>query len=271
MSKKHTKSKIWKILIMIVCVVVCVLGVLAVPFILDWVYGSGIVGKFYDNSFPADSWFSFIGSYFPATIIGILTLYQAYIIQKKERQYKKLLARYRYTPNNHANIYRYDKDNNVIGHFSLNEVRQILVRSNRKGLLKEWESGYIIECDMYDVSDIEMKQVNVKKVEWEINEHEYEQQDSEKLACVVNRISHSRKQIVIFWLFDGTEKADKEIAKCMTNKFRCNVQYETSVITISVQIVDEVEETCDLKMRYCLQSLDDNYRMSSIEENYCGE
>ena len=95
--------------------------VLSFPFILDYMYGAGFfVG--WKNSFPGDTWFSFIGSYFPATIIGILSLYQASIIQEQEARYRKLLNLHLFMPDGHAHVYRYNNDSHAIGQYSVTEI-----------------------------------------------------------------------------------------------------------------------------------------------------
>jgi len=262
--KKYAMKK-WK-LKRIMAALVCLFCVFRFPFILDQLYGKGRLEKYFDNSFSAEAWFSFIGSYFPATVMGVLTLYQASIIKEQERQYKKLLNCHRFIPDGHVFVYRFDRDNHANNHYNFNEIRQILTRSGREELQKEWENGYIIKSDIYIASDIKMEKAEVKKIEWEINGCRYEQHNSKRMAVIINRITHSKQQIIIYWKFNETQKAGEDIAKCMLNETRHDIRYETSNLHISMRIVDEGEETCDLKMRCCLQASTDNYQMASIEE-----
>lgn len=238
---------------------------IAFPFILDRLYGCGAL-RWIPNSFSGDIWFSFIGSYVPASIIGILTLYQAHIIHEQEREYKKLLNRHRFIPDSHVIVYRYDETQETNSFYNFDKVEQILVRSGREELEKKWKTGYLMECNLHNASDIEIGKAKVKEIEWEINGNRYVQQDSEKMAVIVDRISHSKQKIVIFWQFDEMEKAGEEIARCMFNEPRFDIRYEISDLMIRMQIVDDEEETCDLKMRCRLQSLNDNYKMASMEE-----
>lgn len=250
-----------------VLVFLCICFTLAFPFLLDWLHGKGVFGG-YPNSFSGETWFSFAGSYFPATIIGILTLYQARIIQEQERRYKELVDLHRFIPDDHAHVCRYDKDSQTIGGYDFNEVRRMLTQSGQKHMLEEWKKGYIIKCNIYNASNLEINRIVVKTIEWEINGRIYQQLHHDCIAGTVDRISHSRQEIVIFWLFNEFEKSGEEIIRCMCNESRSDFRYETSMLTINMQIIDDADETCNLKMQYRLRGLNETCRMSSIEERY---
>lgn len=238
------------------------------PFILDRLYKWGVLGRIWDNSFSADTWFSFIGSYFPATIVGIITFYQAHIIQVQEKQYKELMNRHRFIPAKHAKVYRYAAENNAIGDYSIKKIKQILIQSGRKGLLEKWQSGYIIECNIYNSSGIEINKADLKKIEWEIAGVVYRQTNMEKVSSIVNRISYSQQQIIVFWYFDEADAVSDQITQCMLYSKRRDIRYETSMVTMVLHIVDDADENFDLQMRFRMQCQEDNYKMESVEENY---
>lgn len=269
-SSKRCKKIVWAIIqivkgLFLLFVIIFFLGF---PFILDRLYKDGMLGRIWDNAFSADVWFSFIGSYFPATIIGIITLYQAHIIQVQEKQYKKLMNRHRFIPAKHAKIYRYEEENNSIGDYSIQKIKQMLMRSGRKGLLKEWQSGFIIECNVYNSSGIEINRADLKMIEWEIAGVVYRQTDMEKASSIVNRISYSQQQIIVFWCFDKEDDVSDQVIQCMLYSSRRDIRYETSMITVVLHVVDDADESFDLQMRFRMQYQEDNYKMASIEENY---
>ena len=246
-----------------------ILTAISFPFVLDYLYGKGMLAWF-NNAFSADVWFSFIGSYFPATIIGILSLYQAYIIQYQEKRYKNLLNRHRFIPAGHANVYRYVKEGNKIGNYSFYDISQILGRCRRNGLLDGWEKGYIVECEVYSSTGIGIKKTDVIKIEWEINGEIYCQGSSSKAVSAVKRVSHSQQQIVIFWLFDDRHvNINRLIEQCMVNKSRRDIRFDTSIIVITLQINDDEDESCELKLRFVMNAQENRYQMSSVEEYYC--
>ena len=123
-----TKRKLSKAVIIIVTILVLILAALF-PFVLDSLYGKGRLKAIYPNAFPAEVWFSFIGSYFPAAIIGIITLYQAYIIQRQDKQYKNLLARHRFIPEEHAHVYRANLKEKKLGNYTVPEIEKLNMRN----------------------------------------------------------------------------------------------------------------------------------------------
>ncbi len=241
-------------------------AILAVPFLLDWLYGLGVFG-IWNNAFSAESWFSFIGSYLPSTILGLLSIYQAHIIRQKDEEYRKLLNKHRFVPASHGCVCRYEEENGTIGRYDISEIRQMLSQGGRKELFKEWEQGYILECDIHNSSDIEINKIELEKILWETNGAVYIQKNRDRIANILKRRSYDQHQMVVFWIFDGTEAKDR-ITRCMLSKTRSEYRFENSMLTVHLWIVDDENQVSALIMRYRLQAQNDQYKLLSIEEKY---
>lgn len=269
MNKKSGQA----IVIYVILGIIVFTAAIAFPFVLDWMYGNGVLGKIWDNAFPAEVWFSFIGSYFPAAIIGILTLYQAYIIHYQEKQYKKLLDRHRFLPAGHASVYQYNEQDKKIGKYAFPMVEKMFRQSRQDYLADVWNAGYIIECDIYNFSGIGIHKAEVKAVEWIIDGNAYCQSNTKQMACVVHRISYSQQQIIVFWCFEGLilddgQKIGDKIEQLMLYDNRLDDRFAASQITLTICIIDDESEKINLKMQFYLQTCGRQHELSSTEENY---
>lgn len=240
------------------------------PFVLDYCYRKGML-SWWNNKFSADTWFSFIGSYFPATIVGILSLYQAYIIQHQEKRYKKLLYRYCLIPAGHAKVYRYNEKKNLIGNYSLYDIEQMFKQYDKDSSLENWTLGYVIESEVYNSTGRQIIKSDVKRIEWEVNRQKYCQDISQRMISSVRRISHSHQQIVVYWLFNEDTDINDIIYQCMNNLPRHDIRYEITMITITLQITDFEDKNYDLNIQLMMKAQEDSYQMSSFDEYYVSE
>lgn len=178
---KASKDKLLKIVLR-AAIFLVIIAVMAFPFILDTLYGKGLLKPVFENSFSADTWFSFIGSYFPAAILGCLTLYQAFIIQYQEKRYRRLLSRHQFAPSCRARIYRYDDSQNKIGDWAFYQVKQMLTQCQKDNLCHDWNKGYILECGIFDLQGVGIDTVKIKELIWEINGRFFRQKNSGQMA-----------------------------------------------------------------------------------------
>lgn len=256
--------------LVVVAVFVLVFILVAAPIVLDCLYGKGVLRGIWENSFPAEAWFSFIGSYFPATIIGILSLCQAYIIYRQDSQYKAVMRRHCFHLIKHANIYRCEDGDKRIGRYTFPEVKRMLERKGRASLTKVWEECMIVEFDLYSSTDIEISEVQAEELEWEIAGKLYRQDDQGQMMAAVTRTARSQQQISLLFRFDEFEKVRDPISKCFLNEYRRNIDYKTSEFTVVLKVIDEENDECELELEFQLESTKDNYQMESIEEHcYC--
>lgn len=253
------------------CIKIIVGLAIAFPFIIDFMYGKGMLRRIYNNSFPADVWFSFIGSYFPAAIIGIITLYQAHIIQYKDQQYEQLLARHRFVPGAAAHVYRYNSDNKKTGEYTISEIEKLLRRDKRFKLFDEWEKGYILECNICDSSRTEIDCVDLKRIEWEINDENFVQTKPEQMICVIDRNTWEQYRMTIFCIFDEPDNTNVHINQCMVSTVRGDPAYMDSRIVASLQIIDDAHKKYDLELRFAFQSQNEIHEMKSVTEKFLCE
>lgn len=253
------------------CIVSIVGLAIIFPFIIDCMYGKGMLRPLYNNAFPADVWFSFIGSYFPAAIIGIISLYQAHIIQGKDKEYEKLLARHRFVPGESAHVYRYNSDNQKTGDYTVSGIEKLLRRDKKLELFDEWEKGYIIQCNIYDSSRTEFECVDLKKIDWEIKDQKFVQSDPKQMACIIDRISWEQYRMTIFCIFDEPDNANENIKQCMISTARDDPDYIDSRIAASLQIIDDAHKKYDLELRFAFQSQDEIHEMKSVAEKFLCE
>lgn len=239
---------------------------IAFPFIIDCMYGKGMLRPIYNNSFPAEVWFSFIGSYFPAAIIGIVTLYQTYIIRCKDKQYEELLARHRFVPGEHAHVYRHNADNRKTGEYTGSDIEKLFMRGKKINLFDEWDKGYIIQCNIYDSSRMEIDCVELKWVDWEINDKKFVQDKPEQMLCVMDRNTWEQYRLTIFCIFDEPDNTNAWINQCMVSAVRGDSDYMESKIVTSLQIKDDAGKKYDLELRFAVQSQKEIHEMKSVTE-----
>lgn len=248
---------------------ILILFVVAFPFIVDILYGMGILGLLFPNSFSAETWFSFIGSYFPAAILGCLSLYQASIIQEKEMQYRKLLQRHQFVPSAHACVSRYEKGQRRIGEWTHDQVKQMLARCRKNALFGDYHKGYILECGVQVPQGVVIDKFELKEIKWKINKQIFCQDDLKQIANIMKREKDDTYWFTIFWRFYDSDGASEEITRCMLWGTRQESYYEVSWIVLSLWIIDDLGEKYDVRMRFALQSERmEHYKMYSTEESY---
>lgn len=276
MTRERNKNKdIWDKIIKFVLrhrrliLPIVVLAVVAFPFVLDILYGAGVLRLLFSNSFSADTWFSFIGSYFPAAILGCLSLYQASIIKDKDEQYRKLLQRHQFVPSAHACVSRYKKDQRRIGEWTHDQVKQMLARCRKNALFVDYHKGYILECGVQVPKGVVIDTFELKEIKWKINKQIFCQNDLKQIANTMRREKNDTYGFTIFWRFNDADSASEEIARCMLWGTRQESYYEVSWIVVSLWIIDDLGEKYDVRMRFEMQSQRmENYKLYSTEERY---
>lgn len=239
--------------------------VLAFPMILDFWYGSGRLDQFFISS---ELWVSFIGSYYPSTIIGILTLYQAYIIHYQERKRTELLQPYQFQPDGHANLCAYNETNDKIGDYSLKQMRQLFAIDNEnKSLFEESMAGYVLECNIFTLLGVGIYSVELEKIEWRINNNTYIHNDVKSMASIVNRTGHNKQQIISYWELEKESSENDQIIQCLLFNIREDIRYATSKITLFFKVLDDIGKQYNLQMHFRLSAYENEYMMVSIEEH----
>lgn len=267
MKKDERGRGFIKLVFIILFFVLILIGAVSIPFFIDILYGQGKLAGFkfiglYDNSFPAEVWFSFIGSYFPATILGILTIYQAFIIQRQERRYKELQNRHRYNPESHADMYRFSNRSGQIGKYKYTDLNNMF---NLKHSLEDWKSGFIVKCMIYDSIKVGIAKVEPQRVECIINKKSYYQKNPEKMFCCFERFSHSKRQLVFYFTFDEIDEKN-EVDACMRAKIRRNEEYKMLQMNIVLKVEDALGEKSTIEVSFRYMAQDDDWRMLSVEE-----
>lgn len=262
--RKDRKSRF-----MVLLLVLAILFIIAFPFALDFLYGHGFFREPFHNSFPADVWFSFIGSYFPAAIIGVLTIYQAYIIQYKDKQYHKLLVRRQFVSTNHAQVFRYDESKEKIGAWTSEEIRKMTIQCGKEDLFIDWKKGYIIQCNICVLQGMDIDTAELKEIEWKINNKPYYQRDGTMMFCIMERMASNEYQATMFWKFQASDRTEEDIARCMACGIRHEPEYEISQITLLLQIKDDMDEEYSVRMQFVLQPQQmKSCQLSSTKEKY---
>lgn len=248
---------------------VIVFGVITFPFLVDFLYGKGVLA-FYPNAFSADTWFSFVASYFPSTIIGILTIYQAHIIQEKDKQYQELLDKYRFVPYRHANFYRHNKEKCCIGPCGYEELCNMRDKTNSKIKLAEWEKGYVFQCYLKDSRGIKIDNIDFRCIEWKIKDNMFVQNSVQNTVIDFRNEFNGEYCITGFCYFEETKKFYQEMAQCMNNSIRKNSDYNFSEITLKLHMTYDEKKEKNLDMHFMMQSQTDTCKLCSIKEYYVG-
>lgn len=264
-AKRNRTKKDIKVLLRI-AVIFVIIVIIAFPFVLDILYGRELLRPIFKNSFPADTWFSFIGSYFPAAIIGCLTLYQAYIIQYQEKRYRRLLSQHQFVPSSPAHIYRYDDNRNRMGDWEGYQVKQMLAKCGKDDLYIDWNKGYILECGVFAMQDVGIDAVEIKKVDWEINGRHFCQNDASQMTSAIERVSRDEYKLKLFWKFADEEATLIEITKCMVYGFRQSSHYDSSRVTLVLQLIDDFDDCYEVSIQFEMEAgKKDVYSLCSVK------
>lgn len=243
--------------IRIIIIILVLIFLLIFPILIDYLYGQGVLKYFYKNSFPANEWFAFLGSYIPATIIGILTIYQAYIIQRKDKEYQELLNRHRFILAKHASIYKYDKNNkDDNGRFSdfKTEIG-----------INDFQKSYLLEASLHNSTSVEIDQIRVKDIKICINGKYYEQEKFNILKCITVRESYDIQRIVILWGFKDDD-IQEIFTECMLSYIRGNLELMHLILFVVFEIADSINEKSCLNMWLDFKSGNDQNSITSVEE-----
>ena len=233
--------------------------------IIDLFYGKGWL-SFFPNSFSAETWFAFVGSYFPAMIIGCITLFQTYIIREKDKQYQKLLYQRRFSPSGQAKVYRYSESTEKFGQYNYAEIDKLWWRYHNDKLPDEWKSGYLLEFKFYASVGTGIELRSFLKFEWEIAEQKHCLSEKSRAAFEWRCDKSELYSVCFFCVYPESLSIRNEVQHCMLYHRTLDQKYMLSNIILILQAEDGNGERYQLDIRFPMVAQEDDYQMASRAE-----
>lgn len=240
------------------------LVVIIVPMIIDYFYGKGWLG-FFPNSFSAETWFAFVGSYFPAMIMGGITFFQAYIIREKDKQYHELIEQHRFSSLGQAKVYRYSNDTKGFGQYDRDAIDDLWWKYHKHKLSDEWKKGFLLEFKFYDSVRTGIKLRSFLKFEWEIAGQRHCLSEDNSVAFRWRCDKSELYSVLFFCVFQKNSNVCDEVEHCMLYNSTLDQKYMFSDITLILQAEDRNGERYKLNIHFPMEAQDD-YQMSSKME-----
>lgn len=237
------------------------------PFAVDFLYGNGFLRKI-RHAFPADVWFSFIGSYFPAMIIGYITLYQAHIIREKDRQYQELLYQRRFLSAGRALIYRYSKEAGKIAEYRAQDLGILWRGDNATNPPKNWDDGYLIELRFFDLTEQMINCIQFEKLVWKINDKEYELTDANRTALEWHRETDRTYSITLFCVYPDDSEIGDEALRCMRHIRDQTLRYMSSSLTLDLIIEQGTGGKYQMKACFQMKAQENTHYLISRTESF---
>ena len=122
-----------------------------------------------------------------------------------------------------------------------------------------------------DSSRTEIDCVDLKRIEWEINDENFVQTKPEQMICVIDRNTWEQYRMTIFCIFDEPDNTNVHINQCMVSTVRGDPAYMDSRIVASLQIIDDAHKKYDLELRFAFQSQNEIHEMKSVTEKFLCE
>lgn len=260
--------------------ILLVVFLIALPFLMDWLYGCGFLHRIPHN-FSAEDWLSIIFSYIPSMLLGILSIYLAYLAFEKDRELERIQNRNRFILPEEAALYVFDDRKKTMEEDLYRRITGELREAHRgSDLLMDFRKTHKIYLFKYFVKDMKNIQVNsiqITSFQWKIRDKlVVEVTDPEKIKDRIyipdNRFCGGVYEGEILFLIDDIPDIQKEVSACMNNGMRLNQNYKYSYIVLTASIKDEEQEKFDLAFWFKMKSVDlkENIIRSVKEIYYVG-
>lgn len=254
-----------------------IIAVIGFPFALDLLHGWGYL-RFFKNSFPGDAWFSFIGSYFPAMLIGCITIYQAHIIREKDMQYQALLNQRRFLSAGRALADRYSKQKKQIGGYGITELENMWQASYGKVFRGNWHRVCLIRFSFYDAIAKAVSGIIFQKLIWTIAKKTYVISGKNVAVLEWHRELDGTYTIVLFCFYpqgkhqDNGDEFETEMVQCMENKKNNQVDHITSHITVELLLKEGEKNAYLMNADFQMAAQENAFQLISRAEYFsCSE
>lgn len=237
------------------------------PLALDWLYGAGAL-SWLPHSFGASEWFAFIGGYVPTSLFGIITLYQAYIIRMKDKEYERLTRRYRFRIKENCKVWQWCEKTGKLGDYLYPQYRQMYNDKKNIKTKDEYEKYYLLQYKIEDTLERGIQRIEVGKMEWFIADQNHISTNADNILAYYKK-NGADYQVEVFWRFDDGDSGEmsrKKVAQHMENSSRRNSDYERSKLRIYTAITDNEDEVQDLVLDFYLQCGDNSLVVISWDE-----
>lgn len=257
--------------------VLLVLFLVLLPYLVDLLYGCGFF-RWIPHNFSAQDWFSIIFSYIPSMLLGVLSIYLAYLAFEKDRELERIQNRNRFILPEEATLYVFDDRKKNMEEDLYRRIKGELREAHRGSDFlmgyRKTHKIYLFKYCVKDMKNIQVNSIQITSFQWKITDKlVVEITDPEKFKNRIyipdNRFCGGVYEGEILFLIDDIPDIQKEVSACMNNGMRLNQKYKYSYIVLTVSIKDEEQQKFDLAFWFKMKSVDLKENMiRSVKEIY---
>ena len=232
--------------------IVLIVVILIFPYIIDRLLAMGVL-KNIPHYFSADVWFAFIGSYLPGMLLGSITIIQTFIIQENNKKIQELTYKQRFSVLEPILIERISSDSDNYPEL-IGKVQSVF--GARVGASIGEDKYYLLSFELRNSSVYDLKQIQLKCINWFINGQLLPSIREEKYIC--NSAKGNKHTLEVYALFAYPDnangiKANQLIAQFSNNYGRGDLRFEQSSFTMVLLISDEIKENQELNINLDLK------------------
>ena len=253
---------------LILAFIVILVLLASIPFVIDYLYRSGVLSR-YHNGFKADTWFGFIGSYFPSSILGLLALYQTHIISKTSEKYQALQNRHRYAIRKNINLYAYDTNRKMVALYDREEIFNKINGALRKKFLEHPEWGYIINLSIWDIQTMGIEAIEIENLYLRAGKREIK-----VIPAILDKkwddiVAGNQECIITLFFYVCDNAGQKEIERYITNYYRGDKRYNLLKMEANFDVIIDSEANVKgkIKIKANMQAGKNTYILTSVNEN----
>ena len=242
------------------------------PFLFDMFYGQEWL-RWYPNYFSAEAWFSFVGSYLPATLLGIVTLYQSHIISVKDQELRRMAGFPKCIPKS-AGVSWDPRGLNLVNERREGRLYEVLRQTGQSSLIRSLQYCIYITFDFTDINYNIIESFSLQQIEWRIGTTEYVARfDNQR--CFFAQNEDFSCHIGFFLDFRVLEEGhmeddffEVEFKRLLNNYYRRNPEYLTSRITCICDMSTASGECYEVEISMSVSATEDIHHLRSSYQSY---
>ena len=222
------------------------------PFLLDKMADCGfiryIVKDILHSNFDKETWFTFYGSYLPATAFGLIALYNASQIKKQQERIDELNKKYRFRLISGAALYKYNVGKKAIGDYYQTDLIRQVAPDSSAGI--DFTKGYLLDFRLEDaINQATLDQINVKNIIWRIADVDYNSDYIEVMKAWEKGFAN---EISVYWVYRPNKDLEDEIKNCLDNIKSTTSSYLKSNIQLYLELILSDKSKYQLQLEFSL-------------------
>lgn len=266
-TEESRRKRGWKTPLLIILVV------LFFPLAYDLIYRLGLF-RWYPTCFSKDNWFSFSGSYFPAALLGSVTLYQSHIIYQKDLELRRISG---FPKCIACGAYLFWKPGRecMPKEFPENDLYDDVWRTDFRDLVRDPQYGIYLAFDFRDINNNCIQEIWCERIRWNISENAFSCRYARSVRCILRQNGTGRWHVgtildVREMKRENTEDYtfEMELKSLLNNHYRKNPKYITSKIEGTYKMLTVEGESYELEVCIDVRATQNVQYLESVYQSY---